>query len=273
LTLIIVYFDNDIFLKSYVTVIDVGQGDSILIHINNNNILIDTGGKVSYNNELWRKKDSSGVTEYTTIPLLKSLGIRELDYLLITHGDYDHMGEAKSLIKDFKVSNVIFNCGSYNELENDLIKELTIKNIKYYSCINSLNIDKYKLDFLNTMDYDNENDNSSVIYFDYNSYKFLFMGDAGCEKEKDILDKYNLRDIDFLKVGHHGSNTSTSKEFIDIIKPKYSVISVGLNNRYNHPKEEVLDILKNTKIYRTDFNGSIEISLSKDKYNIRTYNP
>ena len=180
------------------------------------------------------------------------------------------MGESISLVDNFKVNNVVLNCGTYNDLEKNLIKVLNKKKIKYYSCIKELNIDKYKLQFLNTKMYDNENDNSNVIFTKLNNYKFLFMGDAGVEKEKDILKKYNLKNIDFLKVGHHGSNTSSSKHFINQIKPKYSLISVGKNNRYGHPKEEVLNNLEQSKIYRTDLNGSIEIKLNKNGYKIKT---
>ena len=103
---------------------------------------------------------------------------------------------------------------------------------------------------MNTKVYDNEDDNSSVIYLKFNNYKFLFMGDAGEKRENDILEKYDLKNIDFLKIGHHGSNTSSSKEFISKVKPKYSLISVGKNNRYGYPKEEVLNTLKSSKIYR-----------------------
>lgn len=189
------------------------------------------------------------------------------------HGDYDHIGEAINLVNTFKVDKVIFNCGLYNDLERDVIKVLDKRNIKYYSCIKQLNIDKYKLQFLYTKEYNNENDNSNVIYFNYDNYKFLFMGDAGIEKEKDILNKYNLRNIDFLKVGHHGSDTSSSIEFINSINSKYSLISVGKNNRYGHPKESVLNNLSNSQIYRTDQNGSIEIMLNKNDYKIRTCRP
>ena len=180
------------------------------------------------------------------------------------------MGEAINLVNNFKVEKVIFNCGEFNDLEQELIKVLEKKNINYYSCIKELNIDKYKLQFLNTKVYDNENDNSSVIYTELNNHKFLFMGDAGVEVEEDLIEKYNLQDIDVLKVGHHGSKTSSSKNFINEINPKYSIISVGKNNRYGHPKEEVLDTLKNSKIYRTDLDGSIEIKLNKNGYKIRT---
>ena len=130
-------------------------------------------------------------------------------------------------------------------MEKELIKVLDKKKIKYYSCIKELNIDNNKLHFLQTKFYDNENDNSNVIYTKLDGYKFMFMGDAGVEK--DILKEYNLKKIDFLKIGHHGSNTSSSKEFISKIKPQYSLISVGKNNRYGHPKKGVLDNLKIVK--------------------------
>ena len=99
------------------------------------------------------------------------------------------------------------------------------------------------------------------------------MGDAGVTVEDKLLASFNIRNIDILKVGHHGSDTSTSQEFIDYINPKYSIISVGRNNRYNHPKEEVLDILKYTNIYRTDKNGSVIFKIKNNKYSITTYAP
>ena len=168
---------------------------------------------------------------------------------------------------------MILNCGAHNNLESDLIKLLNEKNIKYYSCIKDLNLDKYKLYFLNTKIYDNENDNSNVIYTELNSYKFLFMGDSEKDKEKDILNKYNLSNIDVLKVGHHGSKTSSSENFINEINPKYSIISVGKNNRYGHPNKGVLNNLKESKIYRTDQNGSIMFKITNNKLKIETCSP
>ena len=183
------------------------------------------------------------------------------------------MGEAINLVNNFKVEKVIFNCGEYNDLEKELIKVLDKKKIKYYSCIKELNIDNNKLYFLNNKDYGNENDNSSVIYTELNGYKIMFMGDASITTEKVILDKYNLTNIDVLKVGHHGSKTSSGKEFINEINPKYSVISVGKNNRYGHPNKEVLSILKNSKIYRTDQDGSIMFKIKNNKLKIETCSP
>ncbi len=183
------------------------------------------------------------------------------------------MGEAINLVNNFKVKKVIFNCGEFNDLEKELIKVLDKKKIKYYSCIKELNIDNNKLYFLQTKEYDNENDNSNVIYSELNVYKFMFMGDAGIDKEKDILDKYNLSNVDVLKVGHHGSKTSSSKSFIDEISPKYSIISVGKNNRYGHPNKEVLNNLEGSKIYRTDEDGSIMLKIKNNKLKIENCSP
>ena len=245
-----------------VTFLDVGQGDSSLIIMPKGNAtLIDTGGLYNSNYSIVLNK---------TIPYLNSLGINKLDTLILTHGDYDHMGEAINLVNNFKVEKVIFNCGEYNELEQGLIKILNKKKIPYYSCIKKINIDKNKLYFLQTKDYDNENDNSNVIYTEINGYKFMFMGDAGVEKEKDILDKYNVSDVDVLKVGHHGSKTSSGEDFINEMNPKYSIISVGKNNRYGHPNKEVLDNLKNSKIYRTDQEGSIMFKIKNNELKIET---
>ena len=266
--LIIVFLLMGIYIYPYlnnsfkVVMFDVGEGDSYLIKYPNNkaNILIDTGF-----NEYRMKNE--------IISYLKSIGIRKLDYLIITHGDYDHMGEAINLVNNFKVEKVIFNIGEYQTLEKELIKVLDKKNIKYYNNLKQLNIDKYKLYFLNTKIYDNENDNSNVIYFSYKNFKFLFMGDASVKREMDILDKYNLINIDLLKVGHHGSKTSSSKKFIDEVNPKYSLISVGKNNRYGHPNKEVLNNLEKTKIYRTDIDGSIMFKIKNNKLKIETCSP
>ena len=259
---LIFLINNGRIVNSEVSILDVGQGDSSLIRLKNKNILIDTGGNINYD-----------ISKNILIPYFKSVGIKKIDYLVLTHGDYDHMGEAINLVENFKVEKVIFNCGSYNDLENELIEVLDKKKIKYYSCIKELNIDNNKLHFLQTKEYDNENENSNVIYTELNGYKFMFMGDAGVEKEKDILEKYNVSKIDVLKIGHHGSKTSSDKNFIDEMNPKYSVISVGKNNRYGHPNKEVLNNLDNSKIYRTDQDGSIMFKIKNNKLKIETCSP
>lgn len=270
LLIVIIIHSNIKFINNdYVMFMDVNQGDSTLIVVNKKVTLIDTGGILQLNND----KYDYNITNNRTIPYLKSKGIKKIDNLILTHGDADHMGDAINLVNNFKVEKVIFNCGKFNDLEKELIKVLNKRKIKYYSCINELNIDNNKLYFLQTKEYDNENDNSNVIYTKISGYKFMFMGDAGVDKEKDILENYNISNIDVLKVGHHGSKTSSSKKFIDEINPKYGVISVGKNNKYGHPNKEVLNNLSDSKIYRTDEDGSILFKIKNNKLKIKTCSP
>lgn len=255
--------------------LDINQGDSIVIITPHKNdvIMIDTGGKVTYEEEDWKKGNKTYNLSDNTIKFLKSKGITKIDYLITTHGDYDHLGEAQNIVNKLSVKNVIFNNDSYNELELELIDVLNAKNIAYYQNIKTLNITNNTLYFLNDYLYDNENDNSNVIYLSIYDKNFLFMGDAGEKAEEDLINKYNLENITVLKVGHHGSKTSSSKNFIDYINPLLSIISVGRNNRYNHPSTEVLDNLSNRIIYRTDIDGTIKFSIKKNKFAIKTYEP
>ena len=246
----------------YVYFLDVNQGDASLIITKNRKevILLDTGGLT----------DSNVSDRY--IPLLKYLGIKNIDYLILTHGDFDHMGDAIYVSNVFTIKNVIFNCGEFNDLEQSYIKYLDNKNIKYFSCIDKLELSNNTFYFLNTNIYDSENDNSNVIYTKFNNYDFLFMGDAEVAKEKDLVSSYDLSKIDILKVGHHGSKTSSTKEFISKIKPIYSIISVGKYNKYGHPNKKVLENLKDSKTYRTDQDGSVLITIGK-RFKINSYNP
>lgn len=232
-----------------VVMFDVGEADSMLISTPSKkvNILIDTGRGIDINN---------------IIIYLKSIGISKLNYLIITHGDEDHIGGALYLIDNFKVDNVILNKGDYTELEVELIIHLKNKNIKYTNNINKIPLLGSYMYLLNTKKFSNENDNSIVTYFEYQKYKFLFMGDSSSKTEEYLINNYNLANISFLKVGHHGSNTSSSPLFINKITPKVSLISVGRNNFYHHPNKEVLTNLSNSVIYRTDINKSIKIKIN-----------
>lgn len=251
------YFRCNFDKNNYVYFIDVGQGDSALIITKNNkSILIDTGGKVGSNYSLMKSN---------VIPFFKSIGIRKLDYLFITHGDYDHAGYGIDLVNNFNVKNRFTNKGKYNLLEKKL-------NIKSFN--NSyIKIDNVEIYSLNSKHYNNENSDSLVLLVIIDNYKLLFMGDASINTEKDIMNNYDIGDVFILKVGHHGSKTSSSEEFINSVNPKYSIISVGKNNKFGHPNKEVLDNLSNSKIYRTDIDGSIMFKIKKDKLRIETYSP
>lgn len=249
----------------YIYYLDVSQGDaSILVSpYKREVVMIDTGGKINYYTESWQVKRKSYNLSDNTIKFLKSLGIRKIDYLIISHGDLDHAGEALNIINNLKVKNITLNKGSINSLEEDIIKT----NVKVS---NTYNLTYFKIYNLNDFLYDNENDNSIVSFITFLNYKLLYMGDASITVEDDLIKKYNIKNIDILKIGHHGSSTSTSAKFINYTKPKYSIISVGKNNSYGHPNNEVINNLSNSKIYRTDNMGSIIFKIRKNKLKIKT---
>lgn len=249
--LIIIYIFPYLNSNFEVVMFEVGEADCHLIKYpyNKNTILIDTG-----KNEYKIKNE--------VIPYLKSIGIKKIDYLIITHGDEDHIGGSITLINNFQVKNVILNKGTFTDLEKELIKNLNKKKIPYQININKINISNHTIYLLNNTKYNNENDNSIITYFTYQKYKFLYMGDASITTEDNLLENYNLNNISILKVGHHGSNTSSSKDFISQINPSISLISVGENNIYHHPNKEVINNLSKSRIYRTDINNMVKLTIN-----------
>lgn len=175
------------------------------------------------------------------------------------------MGEAKYLIENFKVENIIINSGKTNYLEEELIN--IRKDIIKGNEGLQISCGDFELIQLNE-EYQDENTSSQIYYVTNGNINILLTGDASIESELNLLNKYDLPEIDILKVGHHGSKTSSSTKFIDYIKPKYSLISCGKDNKFNHPNSSVLDTLKDSKIYRTDEDGSIMFEINKDKLKI-----
>ncbi len=184
----------------------------------------------------------------------------------LPHGDYDHLGEAINLINNFNIKTVYFNEGNINYNEKKIITLLKNKNI-YYSFSkkgNKYKIGSFSITSLNR-DLKDENDSSLILYGTINKNNFLLMGDASKKSEEVLLDNYNLPEISILKVGHHGSNTSTSSDLLETIKPKYALISAGQNNKFGHPHQETLDNLNkfSVKIYVTIRDGAILVNFSK----------
>lgn len=248
---LIPYFDR----SDYLLMIDVGQGDCILIHTNNKNVLIDTGGVISYNS-----KNSYSIANNIIIPLLKKRGIKRIDKLILTHGDYDHLGEALNLIDNYKVKHILINSNKINKLEKRIINQflnVDIARKNYYFSIGDAIFLQLNSDLLD------ENDSSLVFFVTINSKKILLMGDASIKSEQEIMKNYNVENIDILKAGHHGSRTSSGEDFIKIVSPKLILISSGINNKFNHPHKEVIDLYEkyNIPYLLTSQEGSIEISL------------
>lgn len=223
-----------------VTMIDVGQGDCTLIRLpfSQGTILIDTGGNKDYD-----------LATSTLIPYFHSIGLSSIDYVYISHDDFDHCGALESLQKNFDIKHVI---RSYEKKRviGDLVIEM-------------LTTDKR---------YDNTNDRSLIMKLSLYEYQFLFMGDASIEVEKDLLDKYQHLDIDVLKVSHHGSQTSSGVDLFELIQPKVAMIGVKKNNIYKHPSNKVIERLKKKgiKILRTDEDGMFHLRIyQKNAYIFR----
>ena len=214
---------KNIYEKS-VNFINVGQGDSILIRDRNTNVLIDTGGL--------KYKD---LATSSLINYFKKKEVYKLDVVIITHNDFDHNGALNSLITYFPVKQVLT---SYDEFPYK-IGNLLFENFNIYN-------------------FSDSNDRSLVLMLNFYGNKFLFMGDASKDVEEVIMKDFNV-DADYIKLGHHGSKSSTGEEFIRAVSPKEAIISCGLNNYYGHPNKEVLDILEkeDIKIRRTDLEGTI----------------
>lgn len=234
--------------------INVGQGDSILIQVNNKNMLIDSGPKEN-------KKD---LFDY-----LDSLNIKKIDYLIATHPHEDHIGNMAKIIKSYDIGafyapKIESSTKTFEQMIDALkSKDLKINIIK--SNIQSIDLGENTIvSFFspNKDNYDNLNNYSPVMKIQYGKNKFLFVGDAEKDVEDEVIkNKYNLKS-DVLKVGHHGSSSSSSEEFIKAVNPSIGIISCGIDNKYNHPNESTLNILEkyNVKIYRTDKDGTIVLS-------------
>lgn len=225
--LMVFCFPFDAYLSQYVVFVNVGQGDCALIHNSGVNILIDVGGSIY--------KD---IGNDVLIPFFRKNHISKIDCVFISHNDNDHIGSLDALENNFNIGEVVIGSNFYSK---------TISNIEF------VNLNRYFVGI-------DENDNSSVLYFSFIGYNFLFMGDASICVEEKIMNDYDELDVDILKVGHHGSSTSSSYDFLRYVMPKEVVISVGKNNYYNHPNEIVLKYLYSLDVVvrRTDIEGSIK---------------
>ncbi|GAB6169749.1 ComEC/Rec2 family competence protein [Clostridium carnis] len=241
--------NENLFLVHY---IDVGQGDAILIQVNNKNMLIDSGPK--------SEKDK-------LFSYLNSLKIKNLDYVIATHPHEDHIGNMADIISKYNITNfyapkVTSNTKAFERMVEELIsKNLNIKVIK--ASISSIDLgSKTNVEVFspNSSDYgDNLNNFSPIIKITFGENSFLFTGDAEKKSEDEVLkNNYDLN-CDVLKIGHHGSTTSTSKNFLKAISPTYAIISVGKDNTYNHPNKKITSLLDENNIttYRTDIEGNI----------------
>lgn len=242
--------ENDDVNKLEIYYFDVGQADSILIKENNYNILIDAG-----NNE-----DGENLVNY----LKNNLNINKFNMVVGTHPHEDHIGGLNNIIDEFDIDTILMpNATSTSKTFESVLNSIENKNYKITvpKIDEEFNYDNIKLKVLYTGTNEKDlNNNSIVLKLTYFNNKFLFTGDATSKVEKKLLKKDIESDV--LKIGHHGSEYSTTNDFLDKVNPKYAIIEVGKNNTYKHPKQITLDKLnaKNIKIYRTDLDGTIKLT-------------
>lgn len=249
-------------LENEVTVVDIGQGDSILVRdVKGQTLLIDVGGKVRFSEKKsWQKRLADSNAERTLIPYLKSRGIGKIDQLVLTHTDTDHMGDMLEVAKELKIGQVLVSPGSLTK-PDFVVKLRQMKTpVHAVSAGDNLPIMGSHLQVLypNAVG-DGGNNDSVVLYGNLLGKNFLFTGDLEEEGEEQMMATYPNLPVDVLKAGHHGSKGSSSPEFLDHISPQMALISAGQNNRYKHPHQETLDRFQNQNmtIYRTDQQGAI----------------
>ncbi|MBO9129577.1 DNA internalization-related competence protein ComEC/Rec2 [Bacillus sp. 165] len=257
-----------------VTFIDVGQGDSILIQLpfGRGTYLIDTGGVFSFPKEEWqqRKKEYT-VGRDTVLPYLKAEGIKVLDKLILTHGDMDHVGGTKELLEQIPIKEILIGKKEgYSELEQEIVQKAVRKKINIATVGAGEQWKAGEAVFTVISPSGNEaegNDSSIVLHAVIGGLTWLFTGDLEEAGERNTLERSAYLRADVLKVGHHGSKSSTTDVFLQRVQPKIAVISAGERNRYGHPHEEVLTRLKSQGIIilRTDQNGAIAYNFLGEK--------
>ena len=266
------YFGNDITNSNIgtpngileISYLDVGQGDSAYIRVNDFDILIDAGPR----------SDSDKLMEQ-----LKEKNIDDFEIVIATHPHEDHIGGMTKVFSEYDVESFYMPKSTsttktfenmINAVKNEGLKVQVIKEGMSFDLGDGAKLEVYSP----IQDsYDNLNNYSPIMKLIYGNNSFIFTGDAEKEVEEEVLEKYsnNLK-ADVIKFGHHGSSTSSSEAFIEAISPKYGIISCGVDNSYGHPHREVLEVINkmNIKTYRTDKQGEITITSDGSNIDIKT---
>jgi len=250
-------------LENEITMLDVGQGESIFLRdVTGKTILIDVGGKAESSKKIerWQEKTTTSNAQRTLIPYLKSRGVAKIDQLILTHTDKEHAGDLLEVTKTFHVGEILVSKGSLTQKE--FVAELQATQTKVRSVTTGENLPIFGgyLEVLSPRKIgDGGNEDSLVLYGKLLDKHFLFTGNLKEKGEKDLLKQYPNLEVDVLKVGQHGSKTSSNPAFLEKLNPEISLISVGKNNRGKLPHQETLTRLESikSKIYRTDQQGAI----------------
>lgn len=242
-----------------VTMLDIGQGDAYIIELpyRKGVFIIDAGASLSFPDFI----PTDNVYRQIIKPYLNGRGIYKIDTIFLSHRDADHTGSVEYLLEDTKVDEIVIS--EFHELTEEEIQLWKKKGIAVYTAFfNEVVSRKGQLFHVLSpkQNKQSDNDNSLVLYTELGGKGWIFTGDAGKEIELQIIRDFPRLTADVLKVGHHGSNTSTDQAFVKGINAKYALISAGKNNRYGHPTTEVIQTLEseNVVLFRTDKEGAVQ---------------
>ena len=250
-------------LENEITMLDVGQGESIFLRdVTGKTILIDVGGKAESDKKIekWQEKATTSNAQRTLIPYFKNRGVAKIDQLILTNTDKEHVGDLLEVTKAFHVGEILVSKGSLKQKEFVAKLQATQTKVRSVTAGEKLPIFGSQLEVLSPRKMgDGNHEDSLVLYGKLLDKNFLFTGNLEEKGEKDMLKQYPDLEVDVLKAGQHGSKKSSSSAFLEQLKPEMTLISVGKNNRTKLPHQETLTRLEgiNSKVYRTDQQGAI----------------
>ena len=250
-------------LENEITMLDVGQGESIFLRdVTGKTILIDVGGKAESDKKIekWQEKATTSNAQRTLIPYLKSRGVAKIDQLILTNTDKEHVGDLLEVSKAFHVGEILVSKGSLKQKEFVAELQATQTKVRSITAGENLSIFGSQLEVLSPRKIgDGGHEDSLVLYGKLLDKHFLFTGNLEEKGEKDLLKNYPDLKVDVLKAGQHGNKKSSSSAFLEKLKPEITLISVGKNNRTKLPHQETMTRLEgiNSKVYRTDQQGAI----------------
>ncbi len=253
-------------LENEITMLDVGQGESIFLRdVTGKTILIDVGGKAESDKKIedWQEKSTASNAQRTLIPYLKSRGVDKIDQLILTNTEKEHVGDLLEVTKAFHVGEILVSKGSLTQKEFVAELQATQTKVRSVTAGENLPIFGSQLEVLSPRQIgDEDRDGSLVLYGKLLDKHFLFTGNLKEKGEKELLKQYPNLEVDILKAGQHGAKTSSNPAFLEKLKPEITLISVGKSNRAKLPHQETLTRLENinSKVYRTDQQGAIRFA-------------